>query len=99
MSQPVVSVGIVGFGVVGGGVYHILTKNGDEIARRTGAQIRVAKVADVDWQRERPAFPPPELRTRDAQEIVDDPDIPIVIETIGGVGAALDIVRAALEAG
>lgn len=99
MDERTINVGIIGFGIVGGGVYHLLTKNGGEIARRVGVHVRVAKVADVDWQRERPAFPPPEIRTTDPYEIINDPDIPIVVETIGGVGVALDVVRAALQAG
>lgn len=98
--QPVeVKIGILGFGVVGGGLYRLLTKNGEEIASRTGIRLRVARVADIDWQRERPAWPPPELRVTDALEVVNDPEVPIVVETIGGVGAALELVRAALTAG
>jgi homoserine dehydrogenase len=94
-----VRIGIIGFGVVGGGLYRILEQNGEEIGRRVGLSLRVAKIADIDWERERPAMPPAELRTTDAQEIIDDHDIPIVVETIGGTGVALKLVRAALEAG
>jgi homoserine dehydrogenase len=99
MQAREVKVGILGFGVVGGGLYRLLTKNGAEIALRTGAHLRVARVADIDWQRERPAYPPPEIRTTDARQVIDDPEIDIVVETIGGVGVALELVRAALQAG
>jgi len=99
MQPQQVKVGILGFGIVGGGLYRLLSKNSDEIARRTGALITVARVADVDWQRERPAYPPAEVRTTDALSVIQDPEIPIIVETIGGVGVALEFVRAALAAG
>lgn len=99
MEPRQVNIGILGFGVVGGGLYRLLLKNGEEIERRTRARIRVAKVADVEWQRERPTYPPAEIRTTDALAVIQDPRIDIVVETIGGVGVALDLVRAALAAG
>jgi homoserine dehydrogenase len=99
MQAKEVKVGIIGFGVVGGGFYHLLLKNGEEIARRTGARITVARVADIDWQRRRPAYPPPEIRTTDALAVVQDPDIDIIVETIGGTDVALNLVRSALAAG
>ncbi|MCD6351337.1 MAG: homoserine dehydrogenase [Armatimonadetes bacterium] len=99
MEIPQVKIGILGFGVVGGGLYHLLSKNADEITQRTGLRLVVARVADLDWQRERPAYPPSETRTTDAMEVINDPEVSIVVETIGGVGTALELVRAALAAG
>jgi len=94
-----VNIGILGYGVVGSGLYQLLLRNGEEIAQRVGVSLRVARVADIDWRRPRPVFPPEELRTTDPRQVVADPDIPIIVETIGGVGVALDLVREALSAG
>ncbi len=99
MEAPRVNVGILGFGVVGGGLYRLLMKNADRIMRRVGADIRVTKVADIDWLRDRPVFPPPEIRTQDAFDVINDPDVHIIVETIGGTGVALRLVRAAIEHG
>jgi homoserine dehydrogenase len=94
-----VPIGILGFGIVGCGFYQLLEQNGEEIAQRVGFRLRVAKVADVDWTRPRPVLPPEDARTTDAREIIADPDIPVIVETIGGVGVALELVREALAAG
>ena len=94
-----VCVGIIGYGVVGSGAYHILTDNADEIAVRAGCRLRVAKIADIDWSRGRSVPVPPELRVTDGAEITSDPDIHIVVETIGGTGAALQFVLEAIRQG
>jgi len=94
-----VSIGIIGYGIVGSGTYHILTDNADEIAARAGCCLRVAGIADIDWSRGRSVPVPPELRVADGAEIVNDPAIDIVVETIGGTGAALDFVLGAIRRG
>ena len=99
MSDREVRVGIIGYGVVGGGLFRILTENADEIARRTGASVRVTTVADVDWTRERDFPVPEELRTTDGMALCTDPNVDIVVETIGGIGKAYEFVMAAIEAG
>ena len=91
-----VAVGIIGYGIVGSGAYHILTDNADEIAVRAGCRIRVARIADIDWDRPRSVPVPPDLRVADGREIINDPSIDIVVETVGGTGAALDLAMAAL---
>jgi len=94
-----IKVGIIGFGIVGGGTYQTLTRNAESIARRAGAPIVVAKVADIDWSRERDIVVPEELRTTDAMALINDPEIDIVVETIGGVTPARDFVLAAINNG
>ena len=94
-----IKVGIIGFGVVGAGTYRVLTRNADSIARRAGAPVVVTKIADVDWTRERELDVPEAIRTTDALALVSDPEIDIVVETIGGVKPALDFVLAALDHG
>ena len=94
-----VKVGIIGFGVVGGGTYEALTKNAASITRRAGLPVEVARVADVDWSRERDITVPEALRTTDTMAMINDPEIHIIVETIGGLNPALGFVRAALSAG
>lgn len=94
-----VAIGIIGYGIVGSGTYHILTDNAAEIAARAGCHLRVAKVADIDWSRRRSVPVPPELRVSDGDEVVNDPAIDIVVETIGGTGAALQLVLTAVRQG
>jgi len=99
MSSDPIQVGILGFGIVGGGLYKVLTDNAESITQRVGRPVEVRKIADVDWSRPRDFNAPDELRTTDAREIIDDPAIDIVVETIGGVDPALQFVMAAIEAG
>lgn len=94
-----VKVGIIGFGVVGGGTYEALTQNAESIALRAGVPVEVARVADVDWSREREITVPEALRTTDTMAMINDPEIHVIVETIGGINPALDFVRAALNAG
>lgn len=94
-----VNVGIIGFGIVGGGTYAALTSNAESIALRAGVPVRVTRIADLDWGREREVNAPEELRTTDALALINDPDIHIVAETIGGLNPALKFVLAAIEAG
>jgi len=99
MSRDEVRVGILGFGIVGGGVYEVLTRHADAITQRVGVPVRVARVADIDWAREREVQAPEELRTTDAAEVYAGGDIDIVVETIGGTQPALEFVLAAIEHG
>lgn len=94
-----VKVGIIGFGIVGAGTYRALTRNAASIASRAGAPVVVTRIADVDWTRERDVDAPEEIRTTDAMALVADPEVDIVVETIGGTKPALQFVRAALEHG
>ncbi|MGD9496970.1 MAG: homoserine dehydrogenase [Armatimonadota bacterium] len=99
MSRDEVRVGIMGFGTVGGGVYAVLSRNAAAITQRVGMPVRVVRVADIDWQREREVDLPHELRSTDAAEVYAGEDIDIVVETIGGVEPALDFVLAAIDHG
>ncbi len=99
MSRDEVRVGILGFGIVGGGVYEVLTCHAEAIMQRVGVPVRVARVADIDWAREREVDVPEELRTTEAAHIYAADDIDIVVETIGGTQPALEFVLAAIEHG
>jgi homoserine dehydrogenase len=77
----------------------VLRRNEESITQRVGTPVRVARVADVDWDRERDVAVPEELRTTDAAEVYAADDIDIVVETIGGIEPATDFVLAAIDNG
>jgi homoserine dehydrogenase len=94
-----IKVGIIGFGTVGSGVVRLLTERREMLARRLGTDLVLAKVADPDLERPRPVAVPRELLTSRAQDILDDPEIDIVVELIGGCGVARDYILAAIDRG
>ncbi|HCA47408.1 MAG TPA: homoserine dehydrogenase [Armatimonadetes bacterium] len=99
MSRDEIRVGILGFGIVGGGTYEVLCRNAESIRQRVGVPVRVVRIADIDWSRDRGLDVPEELQTTDAAEVYAADDIDIVVETIGGVSPASDFVLAAIANG
>ncbi|MCP3866529.1 MAG: homoserine dehydrogenase [Gammaproteobacteria bacterium] len=94
-----VKVGLLGLGTVGGGTVKVLSRNAREIARRAGREIRITRAAAKDYQPGTiPGTESIEV-TDDAFRIVDDPDIEIVIELIGGYSPARELVLKAIENG
>ncbi len=94
-----VRVGILGLGVVGGGTYSVLNRNADEIARRAGRRIVVTKVAERDVARARARVGSDVVIENDAFDVVRDPSIDIVVELIGGVTVARELVLEAIANG
>lgn len=96
-------IGLAGFGTVGSGVWNTLARNGELITARTGGGValRVARILVRDPAKARAATTevPADLFTTDWHELVDDPEVRIVVELIGGTTDAFDIVCAALRAG
>jgi homoserine dehydrogenase len=101
MSERPIYVGIIGFGVVGSGTYRTLLDNSQSIDRKAGRPLRVKRIADLDWSRSRPVevAVPQELRSDDASAVLQDPEIAIVVEAIGGTDPARRLVLQALRAG
>lgn len=97
--KDTINIGLIGFGKVGAGAVAILQENAASIARKVGSALRVAKVADLDITTPRPVKVDPSILTTDANEIINDPSIDIVVETIGGVKPAGDFIRRSLENG
>ena len=94
-----VRVGLIGWGTIGSGVIRILRERGAELDARLGAPLRLVRVCDLDLDRKREVSVPRRLLTRRAEEILGDPDIDVVVELMGGTGAARTFVLAALAAG
>ena len=92
-------IGIIGFGTVGAGTFEILTKNEELIEQKVGARLKVKKIADLDITSYRGIEVPSGILTTDMNEILDDDDISIVIELIGGTTVAFDVIKRALSSG
>ena len=94
-----VHIGILGLGTVGSGVYELLNKNGDLIQTRSDIDIRVSKVADIDPAKKDEYAIPDGIFSTDASDVIDNPDIDIVVELIGGTGIARDLMLKAIRNG
>ena len=91
-----VNVAILGFGTVGSGVAEVLTTNGGLIDRRVDDLVRLKYIVDV---RDFPDSPYADLFVKDFAVLENDPELDIVVETIGGATIALDFTTRALKAG
>ncbi len=92
-----IDVGIIGFGTVGTGTARILIENAATIKRRLGASVRLKTIADLDINRDR-GIPLSGARlTTDASEVLEDPDIDIVVELIGGYRPAKEFILTAID--
>ncbi len=94
-----VKVGLLGLGTVGGGTATVLLRNAEEIQRKLGRAIEISHVAGLGIQ-EQTILDPGRVRlTEDAFEVVNDPDVQIVVELIGGYTLARDLVMEAIANG
>lgn len=94
-----IQVGLLGAGTVGGGVFTVLQRNHEEIERRAGRGIEIAVVADLDQKRAEQIVQNRAKIVSDAYQVINDPEIEVVIELIGGYGIAKTLVLAAIAAG
>lgn len=95
---PLVHFGLAGLGNVGAGVFKNLQKNGDLLASRSGVRLAAKRIAVRDTAKHAAAGFPAELLTTDWRELVNDPDIKVIVELIGGVTEAYDLVKTAILA-
>ncbi|MCU1355550.1 MAG: homoserine dehydrogenase [Acidimicrobiales bacterium] len=99
MTERVVKLGVLGCGNVGAALVQLVEARADEIAGRTGVRLEVARVAVRSLTRKRPIHLAEDVLTRDAAEVVVDPSIDVVVEVIGGIEPARELILAALGAG
>lgn len=92
-------VGLLGLGVVGSGVYRILTERAAIVAEAMDRPVYIARILVRDPTKPRSVAVPPDLLTTDPREVVDDPRIAVIIEAMGGEYPAADYLRRALENG
>jgi homoserine dehydrogenase len=95
--KKLINIGLIGFGTIGTGVIKLLQKNGELIASRTGAEIRIKKIADLDITTPRGVDLPDGILTTKVDDILDDPEIDIVIELMGGYEPARTFILRAMD--
>ena len=97
--ERLVRLGLIGFGTIGTGVIKLLQRNQAQIRTRLGASLRVVRIADIDLERDRGVRVEPELLTANAEDLIDDPQIDVVIELMGGYTHARRFVLRAIKNG
>ena len=94
-----INIGLLGCGTVGTGVAKLLIENKDLLTARVGADLKLKWVADIDIETDRGIQFPAGVLTTDAQKVLNDPEIDMVIEMIGGEGIAKDLMLQAINNG
>jgi len=91
-----VNVGLIGLGTVGGGVAKTLLSKGELLKDKTGAEIKLLKVFDKDKKKFKEIGIPARLAAKSVEEVTDDVEIDILVELIGGIHPATEIIMGAL---
>jgi homoserine dehydrogenase len=94
-----VRIGLLGCGTVGGSLAQLIADQADAVEARTGLRLDVTRVAVRDAAKARGTAISPDVLTTDAHAVVTDPEIDLVVEVIGGVDPARDLLLAAIKAG
>ena len=94
-----INVGLIGFGNVGSGVIKILHDKRNLLSEKVGVEINIKKVCDKDFSAKRNVSLDKSLITKDAKDIIHDPQIDIIIELIGGIHPAKEYITEALKKG
>jgi homoserine dehydrogenase len=99
VAKEAVGVGLVGLGTIGTGVVKVLANNASEIGERLGFPLRLVRVADLDTQRDRGVDLAGIRFDADVQGLIEDAEVDIVVELIGGYDAARELILRAIEKG
>lgn len=91
-----ISLGLIGFGTIGTGVVKLLQENGALIENRLGARLKLKRIADIDITTPRGVSVDPSILTKDAGEVLKDPEIDIIIELMGGYEPARTFIKEAI---
>ncbi len=99
MKKDIINVALVGFGTVGSGLVSIMLDPASELPKKLGFDLRLVKVVDRDIVRDRGISLPEGLLTTDISDVLQNPDIDIVVELVGGTSFAKDLTLSAIQAG
>ncbi|EST56555.1 homoserine dehydrogenase [Brevibacillus panacihumi W25] len=99
MEKQVVKVGLMGFGTVGTGVVRIISAHQEDLQKQTGLGIEIKKVLVQDAEKARHIRSMENKLTTDPAELLEDPDIDVIVEVIGGISPAKEYILGALERG
>ncbi len=99
MKNREINIGIIGYGTVGAGTVKILLKRNKALQAQLGVPLKVRNIADLDMTTDRGIKLPEGVLINDAQKILNDPDIDIVVELIGGINPAKQFILEAIKKG
>lgn len=99
MQKSNIKVGLIGLGTVGTGVAKIILNNGTNIEKKIGARLEINKIAVRDINKKRDIELSSEVFTNNVEDVINDPDIDIIIEVAGGIEPTKDYVIKALNSG
>lgn len=99
MQKTQMKVGLLGFGTIGTGVVRVFQQNAELIKQRTGLDLQLTRIADLDITTDRGVTLPDGVLTTDADAVLTDPEIDVVIELIGGYKPALQFILKAIAHG
>ena len=99
MGEPTIRIGMLGCGIVGAAVVRMLAEHGDDIAMRAGVRLEVTRAAVRDTDREREVPLPRDVFTTDPASVVADADIDVVLELLGGMDPAKELILRAFALG
>lgn len=99
MGKNIINVGVIGFGTVGSGTVKVLINNKDVLSQRLGFEVNLKRVADKDTTTDRGITLPDGMLVDNADAVLNDPDIDIVVELVGGYTFAKDVMLRAIKSG
>lgn len=100
MNRETIHIGLAGLGTVGTGLVQILENNRTWINKRLGKDLIIKNILVSDLQKDRPILPDAHTALTDrTQDLIDDPDLDIIVELIGGMDTAYDLIKNSLLAG
>lgn len=99
MDNNVIKAALLGLGTVGTGVYKVFQLQAPDMKNKLNADVRIKKILVRNLEKAAKKVADPSVLTNNWQEIIDDPDISIIIEVMGGLKPAGDYIRQALEKG
>jgi len=94
-----INIGIIGFGTVGSGVVEVLTKRAALLREKSGVSIKIKKICDKDLRTKRSARVKRSILTKNANEVLENPEIDIIVELVGGIHPAKEFILKAFENG
>ncbi|MDA5109017.1 homoserine dehydrogenase [Brevibacillus thermoruber] len=99
MDKQTVKLGLMGFGTVGTGVVRIIQAHQEDLQKQTGLGIEIKRILVQDAEKSRSIPSMNSVITTDASELLDDPEIDVIVEVIGGISPAREYILGALERG
>lgn len=94
-----INIGLLGFGVVGGGVAEILHRHQDDLSHKLGVPVKIKKVLVKDATKKRETELSPDIFTTNPDDVIEDPAIDLIVEVIGGTSEAKQAIEKSLRAG